>query len=59
MSYWFSSEISFEDYNDLLEKSQIVNTIDLGSALIHNVIHPIDGRMALVNTVCGRSAIIR
>lgn len=44
------SVISLESYCDLLEESEVQSTLDMGSALLHKVLHPKLGNIVLVST---------
>lgn len=52
------SEISLDDHCALLEASEVLKTLDIGSALIQQISHPAHGKVTLVNTICGRAAVI-
>lgn len=54
-----SSEITLEAYCELLELSSILSTIDIGTAVVHQVSHPTHGSLTLVNAACGRSAVVK
>ena len=54
-------EVSMEEFCQILSEAEerSVITLDLGSAIIHRIAHPTLGEIGLVNTMCGRSAIMR
>jgi hypothetical protein len=53
-----SSSINLETFAELLEQSDIVESIDLGTSVIHKVRHPEGGTMVLINTSAGTSGVI-
>ena len=59
MSVLLSSEIELGQCCDLLEQSEVKQSIDLGSSVIHDVIHAEHGRVILINTACGRAAAVK
>jgi hypothetical protein len=50
-------EVSVGVLCDLLEGSTVQSSMDLGSAVIHEVCHVTFGQMTLISTICGRAAI--
>lgn len=42
--------LNFAAFADLLEVSEVVETLDVGLAILHRVIHPTEGNLILVNT---------
>lgn len=50
-------EVDLGKYCDLLEESVMNDSTDLGSVVIHDVTHPLRGRLLLVNAANGRSAV--
>lgn len=50
-------EVELSVLCDMLEESEVIESLDIGSAIVHQVSHPSRGRMVLVSTVCGRAAI--
>jgi hypothetical protein len=44
------NQIEHQTYCDLLEASSIEESLDLGSAIVHRVSHPVEGKLILINT---------
>ena len=42
----------------LLENSVIVESLDIGTALIHKLIHPAHGRISVINSTADQHAVI-
>lgn len=47
-----------EYISDILAESDISSTVDFGSVIIHDVTHPEIGSITLINSACGRCAIV-
>lgn len=45
--------ISCEDFADLLDDSEVLGSLDLGSVLIHKCIHPSKGEIHLISNFSG------
>lgn len=45
-----ASVIDLDTYTDLMEPSSVKETIDLGCAMVHKVLHPEHGIIILINT---------
>lgn len=50
-------EIDLGKFCNLLEESSANGSVNLGSVIIHDITHPLHGRLLLVNTADGRSAL--
>lgn len=48
-----TASISMFEFLDLLETSDIITSVDLGSALVHQASHPQRGMMLLVQATTG------
>lgn len=44
------SILNFAEFADLLEASEIVQSLDVGTAIMHQVVHPTEGNLILINT---------
>jgi hypothetical protein len=52
-------EISLENYCRIVETTETISSIDIGSALIHIVKDENGEVFSIVNTACGRAAVIQ
>lgn len=51
-------EIDIQELSELLERSEVRRTLDLGSTILHVAEHVQHGPILLTSTVCGRAAIL-
>ncbi|WP_297478258.1 hypothetical protein [Ferrovum sp.] len=52
-------KIPLNDAASVIEASQLIVTHDLGSCIIHRMLHPVYGEIFLVNTDGGESIILK
>ncbi len=51
-------EIGIEEYSDIMDTSEVIHSLDMGSAIIHEVTLQNRSGAILINTVCGRAGVL-
>lgn len=53
-----TTQLSLTQLCDLMEQSDVEETLDLGSTILHVVQHVHKGKVLLVSTACGLAALV-
>lgn len=53
------NRLNLSELSDILELSKITNSIDLGTVVIHTVLHPKHGSVVVASTTSGDGVMVR
>ena len=53
------TEVELSYFSNIICESEIMKTFDLGSCIVHEIVHPEEGELIAVNSTSGRSLFLR